>query len=153
MLEIYRGTFADAVTVLCGVCWISIAGRRLRRKRDRLARLLISNRPATFLVRVKDTSMIEAHLFDGDLAIVDRSLTPQGGDVVVVDVDGERSFKVWRRHHDGPPLSFANAALPAFTLAAEVTVEVWAWCPAQSRRTAGAACEPSLCAVEFFIHG
>lgn len=90
-----------------------------------LSRLLISNRPATFLVRVKGISMIEAHLFDGDLAIVDRSLTPRGGDVVVVDVDGERSFKVWRRDPDGPLLSFANDALPAFTIAAEAVVDVW----------------------------
>ena len=69
--------------------------------------------------------MIEAHLFNGDLAIVDRSLVPQCGDVLVVDVDGERSFKVWRRHYDGPPLSFANPALPPFTFNADAVVEVW----------------------------
>jgi DNA polymerase V len=60
-----------------------------------LQRLLIVNRPATFLVRVAGHSMILARLFDGDLAIVDRSLTPRNGDIVVVDIDGERSFKVW----------------------------------------------------------
>lgn len=41
-----------------------------------LQRLLIVNRPATFLVRVAGDSMILARLFDGDLAIVDCSLTP-----------------------------------------------------------------------------
>ena len=90
-----------------------------------LSRLLISNRPATFLVRVRGVSMVEAHLFDGDLAIVDRSLVPQSGDVVVVDVDGERSFKIWRRNQDGPPLSFANATLPPFSIADDAVVEVW----------------------------
>ena len=129
MLEVYRGSFAvkTALPLLfyaVSAGFPSPADDFIESEID-LSRLLISNRPATFLVRVKGTSMIEAHLFDGDLAIVDRSLMPQGGDVVVVDVDGERSFKVWRRHHDGPPLSFANAALPAFTIAADAVVEVW----------------------------
>jgi DNA polymerase V len=59
-----------------------------------LQRLLIANRPATFLVRVAGDSMLKKQLHDGDLAVVDRSLVPRAGDVVVVDIDGERSFKV-----------------------------------------------------------
>ena len=62
-----------------------------------LTRLLVANRAATFLVRVAGDSMVGKGLFDGDLAVVDRSLVPRDGDVVVVDVDGERSFKVWSR--------------------------------------------------------
>ncbi len=60
-----------------------------------LQALLIRNRSATFLFRVSGDSMVGKGLFDGDLAVVDRSLKPQAGDIVVVDVDGERSFKVW----------------------------------------------------------
>ena len=59
-----------------------------------LQRLLVVNRPATFLVRVAGDSMLLAHLHDGDLAVVDRSLTPRTGDVVVVDIDGV-SRRVW----------------------------------------------------------
>ncbi|PXW53731.1 peptidase S24-like protein [Methylobacterium sp. B4] len=62
-----------------------------------LQRLLIANLPATFLMRVAGGSMILARLFDGDLAVVDRSLTPANGDVVVADIDGECSFKVFGR--------------------------------------------------------
>ena len=64
-----------------------------------LQRLLVANRAATFIVRVAGDSMVGKGLSDGDLAIVDRSLVPSDGDgdVVVVDVDGERSFKVWSR--------------------------------------------------------
>jgi SOS-response transcriptional repressor LexA len=61
-----------------------------------LGKLLFGNRPASFIVRVSGDSMTETRMFDGDLAIVDRSLRPLNGDIVVVDIDGERSFKIWR---------------------------------------------------------
>ena len=44
-----------------------------------LQRLLVSNKPATFLVRVAGDSMMLAKLFDGDIAVVDRSLKPRNG--------------------------------------------------------------------------
>ena len=90
-----------------------------------LQRLMIVNRPATFLVRVAGDSMMLARLFDGDLAVVDRSLTPRNGDIVVVDVDGERSFKVWRRQGPRITLSFANPRFPEFRLAPGAEIEVW----------------------------
>ncbi len=90
-----------------------------------LQRLLIVNRPATFLVRVAGDSMILARLFDGDLAVVDRSLTPRNGDIVVVDIDGERSFKVWKRQGPRITLHFANPRFPEFQLSPDAVIEVW----------------------------
>lgn len=90
-----------------------------------LQALLIRNRPATFLFRVAGDSMVDKGLFDGDLAVVDRSLEPQPGDIVVVDVDGERSFKVWGQQGGRVLLSFANPRYPAFRVDAEAVVEVW----------------------------
>ena len=90
-----------------------------------LQRLLIANRPATFLVRVAGDSMILARLFDGDLAVVDRSLTPRNGDIVVVDIDGERSFKVWKRQGPRVTLHFANPRFPEFRLSPDAVIEVW----------------------------
>lgn len=90
-----------------------------------LQRLLITNRPATFLVRVSGDSMLLARLFDGDLAVVDRSLTPRNGDVVVVDIDGERSFKVWTRIGPRVVLSFANPRFPEYRLSPDAVIEVW----------------------------
>ncbi|MBM0205266.1 translesion error-prone DNA polymerase V autoproteolytic subunit [Micromonospora sp. STR1s_5] len=87
--------------------------------------LLISNRPATFLVKVDGDSMVGKGLFDGDLAVVDRSLDPRDGDVVVVDVDGERSFKVWSTVAGRPKLSFANLRYPAFETNMAAEIEVW----------------------------
>jgi DNA polymerase V len=87
--------------------------------------ILIRNRVATFLVKVDGDSMIAKGLFDGDLAVVDRSLDPEDGDVVVVDVDGERSFKVWSRVRGRVRLAFANLRYPLFDLAPDAEVVVW----------------------------
>jgi DNA polymerase V len=90
-----------------------------------LQALLVRNRPATFLVKVSGDSMVGARLFDGDLAVVDRSLIPRNGDVVVVDIDGERSFKVWSREGGKVKLSFANPRYPAFQVDDDATIEIW----------------------------
>lgn len=87
--------------------------------------LLITNRPATFLFRVADDSMVGKGIHGGDLAVVDRSLTPRDGDVVVVDIDGERSFKVWTDKSGRVSLAFANPRYPAFILDSGALVEVW----------------------------
>lgn len=89
-----------------------------------LHRLLVRNTAATFLVRVKGSSMTDVHLCDGDIAVVDRSVRPSAGDVVVVDVDGDRSFKVWTGRREAP-LAFANRALAPYAMACDALVEVW----------------------------
>jgi DNA polymerase V len=58
---------------------------------------LIRNKPATFFMRVSGTSMINAGIFDGDIVIVDRSIKPQNGKVVIAVIDGEmliRRFEI-----------------------------------------------------------
>jgi len=59
---------------------------------------LIQHRDATFFVRAKGHSMMGAGIFDGDLLVVDRSLTPASGDIVIAVLDAELTVKrlVWR---------------------------------------------------------
>lgn len=51
--------------------------------------LLIKNKPATYLVRVSGSSMIEAAICDGDILVVDASRKPIHNNIVVASVDGE----------------------------------------------------------------
>lgn len=55
---------------------------------------LISHPAATYLLRASGSSMIELGIFDGDLLLVDRSLTPQQGDVVIAALEGQLTCKV-----------------------------------------------------------
>ena len=50
---------------------------------------LVRNKPATFFMRVTGNSMINACIHDGDIVIVDRSIKPQSGKVIIAIVDGE----------------------------------------------------------------
>lgn len=90
-----------------------------------LTRLLIRNPPATFLWKVDGNSMRDAGIFHGDLIVVDRSVTPADGDVVVATVHGERSLK--RLHLKGgrPRLTFENSDMPLFDLPEIAEVEIW----------------------------
>jgi DNA polymerase V len=58
-----------------------------------LNELLISNKPATFFLRVKGDSMVNAGIHHGDIIVVDRSLQPAHRAIVVAVVDGELTVK------------------------------------------------------------
>jgi DNA polymerase V len=53
-----------------------------------LNELLVKRPAATYFVRVQGDSMTGRGIHDGDLLVVDRSLDPRDGDVVIAAVDG-----------------------------------------------------------------
>ena len=73
---------------------------------------LLVNRPASFIVRVAGDSMIGAGIFDGDELVVDRSLDPGDGDVVIAVVDNELTVKTLHLGESGPELRPENPAYP-----------------------------------------
>ncbi len=54
---------------------------------------LVSNKAATFFVKVEGDSMVNAGIYTGDMLIVDRSLNAKHGNVVVAMVEGEFTVK------------------------------------------------------------
>ncbi len=66
--------------------------------------LLVDNPPATFFVRVSGDSMEGARIFDGDILVVDRSVEPQSGMIVVAAVYGELVVKRLRHTAAGSVL-------------------------------------------------
>jgi DNA polymerase V len=58
---------------------------------------LIRNKPATFFMKVSGNSMINAGIFDGDIVIVDRSIKPQNGKIVIAIIDGEMLIRRYEK--------------------------------------------------------
>lgn len=54
---------------------------------------LIRNPVSTFFFPVQGNSMEGAEIFDGDILVVDRSINPRHGHIVVAFVNGERLVK------------------------------------------------------------
>lgn len=83
-----------------------------------LNELLVKRPAATFFVRVQGESMVGAGIHDGDLLVVDRSLRPASGDIIIAYVDGDFTVKTYRRDAQGVRLEPANPEFPAITLRA-----------------------------------
>ena len=58
---------------------------------------LIRNKQATFFMRVSGISMINAGIYDGDIVIVDRSIKPQNGKIVIAVIDGEMLIRRYEK--------------------------------------------------------
>ena len=74
-----------------------------------LDEMLIQNHEATFLLKVSGDSMCEAGILPGDMVIVNKGQTPQSGDIVIAEVDGEWTMKYLRKRGGSVTLMPANA--------------------------------------------
>ena len=54
---------------------------------------LITNAPATFIIRVQGKSMTNVGIYDGDLLILDKSLNPKNFSTVIANVNEELVVK------------------------------------------------------------
>ena len=73
-----------------------------------LNELLVKHPAATYYVRVAGDSMINAGINQGDILVVDRSLQPQNGSVVIAAIDYEFTVKYLRTDGENVRLEAAN---------------------------------------------
>ncbi len=77
-----------------------------------------------FCLRVAGDSMIEAGLLEGDVIIVDRSISPRPGDIVVALIGGESTVKFYYPKADTVELRPANQLMRPITFPAiEVNIQ------------------------------
>ncbi len=86
---------------------------------------LINNADATFFVKVSGDSMIGAKIFDGDMLIVDRSLEPKDGDIIVGIVCGEFTIKYLSKKKDKVALLPANPKYQPIEITEDMGFQVW----------------------------
>ena len=87
--------------------------------------LLIVNPSATFAVWIEGDSMKDAGIFPGDLAIIDRSVSPANGCIVLALLDNEFTVKRYRQMGGGVVLSPENKAFRDIVVGEEADFQVW----------------------------
>ena len=90
-----------------------------------LNRALITNPAATFCARVIGNSMVDAGINEGDLLIIDRSITPHDGNIAVCFIDGDFTVKRLSVREDGVFLTPANASFPEIQVTEDSSFQVW----------------------------
>ena len=90
-----------------------------------LNRALITNPAATFCARVIGNSMVDAGINEGDLLIIDRSITPHDGCIAVCFIDGDFTVKRLAVRDDGVYLQPANANFPEIKVFEDSDFQVW----------------------------
>ena len=69
--------------------------------------------------------MVDAGINEGDLLIIDRSLTPHDGNIAVCFVDGEFTVKRLSVRDDGIYLTPANTDYPELKVSEDNNFVVW----------------------------
>lgn len=73
-----------------------------------LENYLVTKKDNTYMLEVDGDSMIDAHIADGDMVLVEKSNTAKDGQIVIADVDGEFTMKYFRKNGDKVWLEPAN---------------------------------------------
>jgi repressor LexA len=76
-----------------------------------------------YALEVRGDSMIGRHILHGDIAIVDRNLTPKPGDVVAALIDRESTLKTFAVENDRPFLRAENPDYPNLHPAHELLIQ------------------------------
>lgn len=86
---------------------------------------LITHPVSTFFGKVKGDSMKNAGIDEGDLIVIDKSLTPKDGDVAVCFIDGEFTLKFIKKDNNCLWLVPANPNYKAIKVTEENNFVIW----------------------------
>ena len=90
-----------------------------------LNKYLIKNPISTFFLRVSGNSMNNAGIYNNDLLIIDRSINPIPGNIVVALLDGEFTLKRLIKEQNNYYLKADKENYPAISLYEYVDIEIW----------------------------
>ncbi|HRH26528.1 MAG TPA: transcriptional repressor LexA [Candidatus Paceibacterota bacterium] len=77
-----------------------------------LEEYLVRKKESTYMLEVDGDSMIDAHIADGDMVLVEKTENAKDGDIVIAEVDGEWTMKYLRHTNGKPWLEPANKDFP-----------------------------------------
>ncbi|MGH7197083.1 MAG: LexA family protein [Candidatus Saccharimonadales bacterium] len=90
-----------------------------------LNNLVVKHPVSTYYLRVDGDSMSGAGVTTGDIVVVDKSLEPKSGDIVVAAVDGEFTLKHLKRDGQAAWLVAAHPDYPPIALHEATDASMW----------------------------
>jgi len=90
-----------------------------------LNELLVQKPAATFFVRAQGESMLGAGIHPDDILVVDRSIEPVPGKIVICALNGELTVKRLERNNEQWQLKAENPAYPDIAIHEELELVVW----------------------------
>lgn len=87
--------------------------------------LIKNDKSATYAMRVTGNSMVNAGICEGDILVVDRSVMPKMGKVVVACVDGEFTVKRLRKKGMKYYLCAENPAFNDIDISQSFETAIW----------------------------
>lgn len=94
-------------------------------KRLDINEYLVRNPVSTFFFSVEGDSMQGAEIFDGDILVVDKSIRPRHGQIVVAFVDGERLVKRLYQRGGRVALLAENPSYPPLEIRDGMELLIW----------------------------
>lgn len=103
----------------------STADDHIEAKLD-LNELLITSPASTFFVRVTGESMLKAGIHPGDILVVDKSIKPTNGKIIIAAVDGQLTVKRLGKNKKGIyQLMPENPRYKPVLITADNAVHIW----------------------------
>jgi DNA polymerase V len=90
-----------------------------------LNELLVQKPAATFFVRAQGESMLGAGIHPNDILVVDRSVDPVPGKIVICALNGELTVKRLERENEQWQLKAENPAYPDIIIHEELEMVIW----------------------------
>ncbi|MDD5463443.1 MAG: translesion error-prone DNA polymerase V autoproteolytic subunit [Methylococcales bacterium] len=90
-----------------------------------LNELLIHKPSATFFVRAQGQSMLGAGIHPNDILVVDRSIEPVPGKIVICALNGELTVKRLERENEQWRLKAENPAYPDILVHEDLDMIIW----------------------------
>lgn len=90
-----------------------------------LNKMMIDHPAATFFVKVKGDSMLNASINDGDILVVDRAKNIKKNSIVIAFLDGEFTVKRMAREKKGTFLVPENPKYKPIKVTSEMDFKVW----------------------------
>jgi DNA polymerase V len=90
-----------------------------------LKKYLQPNTTSIYLARVKGDSMMNAHIPDNAIVVIDKSLKPRNNSIVVATLDGEKIIKHFVKTHAGLFLAPSNSNYKPIKILPEMDFAIW----------------------------